>query len=151
MSNIRNQKKSVCSCSHGTHVDESWHTHGWVTAHAWKRKERMFVLRVLAIRMGHGTHVSESLHTHEWVLAHTCMTYSRRMNNTLQAHCKHTANTPQHNATLCNTLHTWCKVVRHDSVMHVTWRFHVYDMTHSCVWHDSLAYEWLCHVSRYVL
>jgi len=25
--------------------------------------------------------------------------------------------------------------------MHVTWRLHVYDITHSCVWRDSLAYD----------
>ena len=36
--------------SHGTHVNESWHTCEWIMAHMW---------------MSHGTHVNESWHTHE--------------------------------------------------------------------------------------
>jgi len=40
--------------SHGTHVNESWHTYEWVMAHIW---------------MSHGTHMNESCHTYEWVMA----------------------------------------------------------------------------------
>jgi len=35
--------------SHGTHMDESWHTYGCVMAHIW---------------MSHGTHMDESWHTY---------------------------------------------------------------------------------------
>ena len=38
--------------NHGTHMNESWHTHEWVMAHTW---------------MSHGTHMNESCHTYEWV------------------------------------------------------------------------------------
>jgi len=44
--------------SHGTHMNESWHTYEWVMAHIW---------------MSHGTHMNESCHTYEWVMEHIWM------------------------------------------------------------------------------
>jgi len=51
--------------SHGTRMDESWHTYGWVMTHIW---------------MSHGTHMNESWHTYEWVMAHIWMSHGTHMN-----------------------------------------------------------------------
>ena len=40
--------------SHGTRMNESWHTYEWVMAHVW---------------MSHGTRMNESWHTYEWVMS----------------------------------------------------------------------------------
>jgi len=63
--------------SHGTHVNESWHTYEWVMAHIWtSHGAHMNVSwrtyqRVMAhIWMWHGTRMNESWHTYEWAMAH---------------------------------------------------------------------------------
>ena len=49
--------------SHGTHTNDSWHTHKWAMAHT---------------QMSHGTHTNEPWHTHKWVMAHTQMSHGTR-------------------------------------------------------------------------
>jgi hypothetical protein len=53
------------SMSHGTHMNESWHTCEWVMAHIW---------------LSHVRHVNESWHTYEWVMRLVCKSHVTHVN-----------------------------------------------------------------------
>ena len=85
--------------SHGTHVNESWHTCEWVMAHMW---------------MSHGTQVNESWHTYEWVMAHVWMRHGTHMKESWHTYERVTAHIWTNYGTHMNELwHTYKWVMVH--------------------------------------
>jgi len=64
--------------SHGTHVNESWHTCERVMAHI-RMSSRHVVTHSRHISLCHVTHMNESYHIYAWVMAHTWMSHGTDM------------------------------------------------------------------------
>ena len=140
--------ESINSCvfellctSHGTHMNESWHTCEWVMSHIW---------------MTHVTHMNESWHTYEWVMA--LITWVPLLVDTYvwypfyQCHDSFICVPWLIRVCLlfihmCDMTHSY---VWHDSFICVTWLIHMRDMTDRapllqvCIIH-KLSVPWLIH------
>jgi len=139
---------------HVTHMNESCHTHEWVTSHMWMR---------------HVTLMNEARHTHEWGMSHTWMRHVTHMNEACHTHMNkeigvlhicfcpviHTFNmTCQNN--LCDTptfnthIHYTFNIIHVEHEIHLTWQHiriaHIHDMaTHShCTHSVHIQYSIQC-------
>jgi len=80
--------------SHGTHMNELWHTWEWVMAHMWRSHVTheneswhtyacvmsQGIGNVWVAKMNHGTYVNESRHTNGWVTSHMWMSHGTETN-----------------------------------------------------------------------
>jgi len=127
--------------SHGIHTNESWHVGGWVMAHRWMRQAWSHYGRVI-------TRKNVSWHMHEWVIAHTWMSHGTHMNESWHIDervmaCWWMSHGTQMNATHRNALWSSYYYMR-DSFDLVPWLIHLYAMTSLSVPHDScICVPWL--------
>jgi len=127
--------------SHGIHKNESWHVGGWVMAHRWMRQAWSHYGRVI-------TRKNVSWHMHEWVIAHTWMSHGTHMNESWHIDervmaCWWMSHGTQMNATHRNALWSSYYYMR-DSFDLVPWLIHLYAMTSLSVPHDScICVPWL--------
>jgi len=108
----------VCM-SHSEHINESWHTYGWITSHIWSE-------HINESWHTYGTHMDESRHTchgtHEsW---HTYGTHMDESRHTLMSHGTHMKWTYQR--VMAHIWHTYGWITSHMS-------WHTWVMAH--IWH----------------
>ena len=114
--------------SHGTHMNELWHTYEWVMAHIW---------------MSHGTRMNESWHTYEWVMAHIWMSHGTHMTESwhtyewVMAHVWRNR-TPYKRVT---SLIWMSHGMSHGTHMNESW--HTYDWVTQHVWVSHAAHVYL--------
>ena len=134
---------------HVIHMKESWHTYEWVMAHIW---------------MSHGTHMNEPCHTYEWVMPHIWMSHVTHMNESchirmchdsftyamtregFMAYRERYAMTPSRMQWL---LHMWVMThsyLRHDSFTCEPWLLYMWAMTPSHMWRSHMSHMWLLHM-----
>jgi len=105
--------------SHGTHMNESWHTYEWVMYFKSELK------KLKPVWMSHVTHMTELWHTYEWVVAHIWMSHGTK--EWVMAHMW-----MSHGTHMNESWHTYEWVMAH------IWMRHVTRINESCVFERQL-------------
>jgi len=137
--------------SHGTHIDVSCQTDGWVMWHAHAHLNDV-IFQVCVCVMSHGTHMNESWHNaHEWVLAHIWMSHTYEWVMAQRIWMSHGTHMNESHIWIRHT-YEWATHMNESRTLewcHISSALHIYIYIYIYICHipSSLSYLYMWHVS----
>jgi len=132
---------TVAAMSHGTHMDESWHTYEWVYTYIY-----------VCIHRHTEAYVRSGCSTNEWVMLHIRMSHDTRMNEYTHIYTYVNTGTPRFTCAVAAT-HMNESCCTYEWVMaHISMSIHIYTQiftqAHWGVLAQWLQHTWISHVTH---